>query len=112
MPLLILKPFGSRQIRPATGTTDKIETPTLKIEFASWNDQVVIMDLWEQYRWICSAPEWSNTDSKIKQYIAVCIAPEWNTTDSKIPRYHLDKKSPWATAFFNNCYNTRQPPSN
>ena len=32
--LLILKPFGSKEIRPATATTGKIETPTLNI--LSW----------------------------------------------------------------------------
>ena len=29
--LLILKPFGSKEIRAATATTGKIETPTLNI---------------------------------------------------------------------------------
>ena len=71
--------------------------------------EVFIMDLWEHYRWICSAPEWSTTDGyavlqsgalqicspphwsatdlKITHSVAVCTAPGWSTTDSKIPQY-------------------------
>ena len=48
--LLILKPFGSKEIRAATATTGKIETATLKILI--WESGCLCFDIFRiAYRW-------------------------------------------------------------
>ena len=44
----------------------------LKRQTLAVSMHVVIMDLWERYRLICSAPEWSTTYSIISQDVGIC----------------------------------------
>ena len=78
---------------------------------------VVIMYLWEHYRWICSAPEWSTADSKISQYVGICSAPQWSTTDSNITQCVTICTAPgWSTTDSGippyNCKSDKKSPGN